>query len=74
MHRGKHKKDKKGYVESVRSWLKSPGWFTKLYVNRPEKAKGKQWETKMKKVSLADIEDHEHPLEPRSKEEQRYYW
>lgn len=50
-----------------------PSWFTSMYMNKPEKAEVKQWETKMKKVSLQDIEDHEHPIEP-GKVKQRYYW
>ena len=65
---GKEKQPKKKDTEW--HWMSTPAWWTRLMMNRPQRAAGRVWEKKVLKA--ADIEDVDKPSV--SKKPHQYFW
>lgn len=54
-------------------WLQStPSWWTKLFMNRPQRRKTKLWETEAVKVSQNNLDLLDKPNV--TKKPHKYYW
>lgn len=63
----------KKLVHNEDGWMQStPSWFINVYMNRPKRRKGQQWEQKMKTMEFDQLDLHEAP--DVSKKPHIYYW
>jgi len=51
-------------------WMSTPSWWTRLMMNRPQRAAGRLWEKKV--VHEADLENVDKPSV--SKKPHQYFW
>lgn len=63
---------KKKHVDTENHWMSEPSWFIREFMNQPQRARGKQWEKKIVKVSLDDLIDVDYP--DVSRKPHIYYW
>ena len=63
---------KKKRVDTENHWMSEPSWFIREFMNQPQRARGKQWEKKIVKVSLDDLIDIDYPDVGRKPH--IYYW
>lgn len=63
---------KKKCVDTENHWMTTPSWFIREFMNQPQRARGKQWEKKIVKVSFDDIIDVDYP--DVSRKPHIYYW
>lgn len=64
------KPKKKRKQDTEDRWMTTPSWFTKLFMNRPQKRRGRKWETKIK--GLSNLEDIDYPSV--SKKPHKYFY
>lgn len=63
-------KKKRNYVEW--NWMTTPMWWIREFMTRPQRAKGRQWEHKVKQLSSEELEDVDKPSVGRKPHV--YYW
>ena len=63
---------KKKHVDTENHWMSEPGWFIREFMNQPQRARGKQWEKKIVKVSKDNLIDVDYP--DVSRKPHIYYW
>jgi hypothetical protein len=63
---------KKKRVDTENHWMTEPSWFIREFMNQPQRARGKQWEKKIVKVSLDNLIDVDYP--DVSRKPHIYYW
>lgn len=63
---------KKKKVDTYNHWMSTPMWWIREMMNQPQRARCKQWEKKILKVSLDNLIDIDYPDVGRKPHV--YYW
>ena len=65
-------KTKKKRSHTERNWMTTPMWWIREMMNQPQRAKGRQWEKKVLKVDINDLDIIDYPSV--SRKPHWYYW
>ena len=63
---------KKKRVDTENHWMTTPSWFINVFMNRPQRARGKAWERKIVKCKVDELIDQDIP--DVSRKPHKYYW
>ena len=66
------KAKKRKELDTEEHWMNTPGWWTRLTMNRPQRRKCKLWERDALKSSLDSLDDLDKPII--SRKPHIYYW
>lgn len=66
------KTKKKKHADTEWRWMGTPMWWIRIWMNRPQRARGKAWEKKVMKVEIENIIDVDIPGVGRKPH--IYYW
>ena len=63
---------KRKEVDTEWHWMSTPGWWTRLMMNRPQRAAGHAWEHDIVKWNIDDLDLSDYPCV--SRKPHIYYW
>ena len=66
------KAKKRKELDTEEHWMNTPGWWTRLVMNRPQRRKCKLWERDALKSSLDSLDDLDKPII--SRKPHIYFW
>ena len=66
------KAKKRKELDTEEHWMNTPGWWTRLVMNRPQRRRCKLWERDALKSSLDSLDDLDKPII--SRKPHIYFW
>jgi hypothetical protein len=65
---------KKKRVDTEYHWMSTPSWWTRLFMNRPQRIASKRWERDVVRMSFWDIAQDSFDPPPMGKKPHVYFW